>query len=275
MALAASHRRRRSKSTLCAALDAKHVVAPFPFTAVSWIVAIAVLANKAIHAAPRPERPALIDTASSRPLVVGAPTTALLKNAALVKKCVRYSDVDLPKLYAAAKQFDDVMVPFGLYSKVLRLATAEHLTALQKGPSKSITSARALLVHEKARGAVLGNNVLEDDSPALALLWLRRGFEFWLATFEEHLDRPGSFAEEAWRGYDRTSGRFGGWLMRAGARANGKLCPSWETVLSRGFAGTEQQLKSQLKTWAAAVRPLIARLAALHHELDMDDTRKA
>lgn len=218
-----------------------------------------------------PLAPALSPPSPKYMSTKGAP---LVRSAEMLRKCRSgTSDIDLTRFVAAAKQFDEVMAPFGLYSKVMVLATREQLEYLQKAPAAARSTARALLLHEKASGKHTRRpQELVDGSPAIALLWMRRGFEFWLGTFEQHVSRPRSFSEECWRGYLATSAKFNGWMMRKLAAANHKLAPPWETICARGLC-SEVQLKAQLKAWCAAVRPVIDRLTALHREAGLDDLR--
>jgi len=209
------------------------------------------------------------------------PLGPLGESADKFKRCLKSGgDIDLLEFIEAASHFIGVLKLFGKYTRVQIGASSQNLAAIKLGvrdiPRGAQGSAREFLEYDKARGKHRPGGILAKDSPAEGLLWLRRGFSIWLATFEEHLASPGSLRQEARRGYEATVLKYNGWLMQRACAANMALCPTWEWVLGQAkLASSEEQLRSDLEKWVAAARPVLERLTALHKSLDLEDTRKA
>jgi len=204
------------------------------------------------------------------------------ESAELFDACLLASDdVSVVAFVRACHHFISVLALFGKYAKVLIGATEENLRIVEGATgddsgASSLPSARAFLAWDKSRGKHLPGGVLAKDSPAEALLWLRRGISLYLGTFERHLESPSSFREEARHGYREQVLPYNGWIMQKAAGANFMLAPTWDWVVQHGkLTMSAAQLDADLKAWVAVVKEVLARLAALHKSLDLEDVRKA
>lgn len=185
-------------------------------------------------------------------------------------------DVHLPSFVAASREFGNVLMPFGVFSKPMQQATELHVAHLQP-LTRQFESVRALLQHEQETSKHGPGGVLAKDSPAEAVLWLRRGNELWCETFRLHLQsKSRKFREEATQAYMTTISRYNGWVMRNAAKASMMLAPSWESVLADGrLLHDASDLDRELAAWIAAVRPVVERLTRLHQAMDLEDVRQA
>ena len=189
-------------------------------------------------------------------------------------------DVSVVAFVPACRHFISVLALFGKYADVLIGATKGNLriveSAVHDCGASSLPSVRAFLEWDRSRGKHLPGGVLAKNSPAEALLWLRRGISLYVGTFERHLESPSSFREEARHGYREQVLPYNGWIMQKAASANFLLAPTWSWVLQQGKLTTSaDQLDADLKAWVSVVREVLARLATLHKSLDLEDVRKA
>jgi len=212
-----------------------------------------------------------------------APESAapLRESTRLFKVCrIGDEDVHVAAFAAAARHFLAVLALFGAYTRVHVQAATQNLhiveALLQSLPKEASSSARKFLEHDKAQSKHKPGGVLDKDSPAEGLLWLRRGISIWLATFEEHIASPRSLREEAKSAYRRTVEPYNSWLMQKAVSANFVLAPSWDWMIRQGkLASSEEQLLVDMKAWVAVVSPVLQRLTMLHNSLDLEDVRKA
>ena len=108
------------------------------------------------------------------------------------------------------------------------------------------------------------------------LLWLRRGFLWWVLYFENLLQDPtATNGEKAGRdAFTRSLGVASGWLSTNLFNASAHSSPGFGAVASR-LGLSHEQAEADVRAWLATVTGLLERMRAIQVELDMEDTRKS
>lgn len=156
----------------------------------------------------------------------------------------------------------------------------EH--AYEMEPSK-YRSMRALLQAEKSLGLHKEGAILHDPSAAMGLLWARRGLKMWVHLFRERADSgparsseggaadTGAFKRQVDAAYNAVLLPFQGWLSSRAFALGSLAIPAAFPPL----APTEAEMEEDLRAWLDVMEQVLGRMATMHHELDLEDTRKS